>query len=242
MTTFAHLVVRNEADRYLHAVLAGLAPFVDVIHVHDDGSTDDSAPVAFGFGAVITARGPDEASFAAHEGEFRQAAWEAFETACNPVVGDWVLAIDADEILVDGDRLDLAIATAEAIQAVAVLLPVPEVYRLDEGGAAFIRTDGAWRGLKAPRLFAYRPGGQFRQVAMACGSTPSYVEDGLVVTNTDASRVELAHLGYATQEDRLAKFRRYYGKPGHSSAHVASILIPATLEPYRWLAAYRRAR
>lgn len=242
MTTFAHMVVRDEADRYLQAVLTAVKPHVDVIHVHDDQSTDTTIALASAAGAVCTARAPDETSFAADEGEFRQMAWEAFQTACKPTVGDWVLALDADEILVGGDRLDTAIAAAEAVSAIAVRLHIPEVFRLDDDGEAFIRTDGFWQGLAAPRLFTYLPDGLIRQDTMACGSCPTYVAEGLVLTNTDALGVELAHLGYANPADRLEKFQRYYNRSGHSMAHVASILIPPTLEPYRHLDAWRGTR
>lgn len=242
MTTFAHMVVRDEADRYLQCVLSTLKPHVDVIHVHDDQSTDTTIALAFAAGAVCTARDPDETSFAADEGTFRQAAWEAFEVACKPTVGDWVLALDADELLIGGERLATAIAAAEAASAKAVSLRIPEVFRLDEDGEAFVRTDGLWKGLAAPRLFAYLPGGLFRQDTMACGSCPTYAAKGLVVTNTDALGVELAHLGYADPADRLEKFQRYYNRSGHSMAHVASILVAPALEPYRRLAAWKGAR
>jgi len=240
MTVYAHMVTRNEEYRYLDCVLAAARRFVDVIHVHDDLSTDDTRGLAMIGGTVVTMRDVDEPAFASDEGAFRQAAWTAFERSCGPAVGDWVLALDADELLVGGIGLPSAIREAAAIGAKAVNLPIPEVFRLDDDGTAFVRTDGAWRGQEAPRLFSYLRGGRFRQVTMACGSTPTYVDDGLVLAEN--YRVELAHLGYATVEDRQDKFRRYYGQPGHSMAHVASILTQPTLEPYHQVPAWRGRR
>jgi hypothetical protein len=232
------MVTRNEAARYLQSVLRALSPWVDVMHVHDDRSDDDTVGLALAEGAACTRRDPDAASFATSEGVFRQDAWRAFEVACAPEPDDWVLAIDADELLVVEEAPPRYVAANAG--AGSVVLPIPEVFRLDSDGTAHVRTDALWSGLRAPRLFVYQAGATFPAVPLACGSWPTYVSSRPQSTANEG--IALAHLGYADRDDRLDKFRRYYNRPGHSAAHIASILTPPRLEPYRPLTAWRGVR
>jgi glycosyltransferase involved in cell wall biosynthesis len=221
----AHMVTRNEAGRYLDCVLAALQPHVDDIHVYDDLSTDDTPLLAASHGAWVTRRPPIVPSFLVHEGAFRQAAWQAMEHAVLPCPGDWVLCIDADEVLVAPDGLVPAIDAAGG--CASVVLPIPEVYSLGDGGQVLIRTDGFWAGLEAPRLLAYQGGGLFRSAPLACGATPTYPYDH--VQSRLNQGAQLLHLGYLDPLDRIDKHNRYAGRTGHSAAHVGSILGRPTL-------------
>lgn len=223
----AHLVAHNEADRYLDAVLASLR--VDAIHVYDDNSTDDTVAIAKAHGAVVSSRRLEVANFVEDEGAFRQAAWRAMEAALEPSAGDWVLALDCDEVVVarTGETawaIERAVLTALEAGAVGVRIPIPEVWEL--GARPLQRLDGFWAGLSAPRLFAYRQGGRFRS-GMACGSVPTYVSGGYIYP--DSGDLAIAHLGYAHPDDRLQKYRRYAELPGHNPAHISSICQPARL-------------
>ncbi len=233
MTLLAHLVARNEADRYLDAALAALP--TELVHVYDDRSTDATVEVARQHGAVVGTRAADEPSFMEHEGQFRQAAWQSFESCLLPQVGDWVLAVDCDEFLVASGDLCLALAAAievaRDIGAVGVDLPIPEIWDFCEG-QAWQRLDGYWAMLSAPRLFAYQPGGRFVDQAMACGSVPTYVREGFV--SQDTCGLAIAHLGYLDPADRVIKYERYSGVPGHSSTHVKSIRQSAQLGVVDW--------
>lgn len=233
MSLLAHLVARNEGARYLDAVLSALpTPYA---HLYDDRSTDDTVGIAQRYGVVVGSREAGEPTFLEDEGAFRQAAWDSFESWLMPQAGDWVLAIDCDEMLVaDGDvaaSLDEAIGVAERIDAVGVDLPIPEVWEFING-EPWQRLDGYWAMLSAPRLFAYRPGGRFAGRAMACGSVPTYVTMGQVSSN--ACGLALAHLGYVDPQDRIEKYNRYNGVAGHGSAHVASIRSAAQLGSVTW--------
>lgn len=227
MRVIAHLVARNEADRYLASALACIP--TDLIHLYDDCSTDDTVAVAEARGAVVRSRPAGVPSFLEHEGAFRQAAWDSMVATMDPHVGDWVLALDCDELVV-ADHGDVAGAVQKAIGAaqeggaLGVRLPIPEIWDLDEPR---LRLDGFWARLSAPRLFAYWPGGRFRPEAMGCGSTPSYVTEGYLSPHTYG--LAIAHLGYAHADDRSAKYRRYAGRPGHNPVHIDSIRTPARL-------------
>jgi hypothetical protein len=224
------MVVRDEADRYLECVFAALVPHVDVLHVYDDLSHDGSDLMALEAGAVVTRRTPLVRTFAEHEGIFRQTAWDAFAEAVRPCPGDWVLAIDADEVLIAPQGLSAAIDAAESEGAAAVSVPIPEAFERDDDGGMLVRTDGFWGGLSAPRLFRFRDGGAFRRVLMGCGSAPTYVHADPPAT--DNLGVQLLHLGYLDATDRKEKHDRYAGRPGHSAAHVSSILTRPTVT--RW--------
>lgn len=227
----AVLVARNEADRYLDAVLSCLP--TPLIHVYDDASTDKTVALARSHGAVVTERPAWQPSFAEHEGRFRQAAWGAFEAALTPQLGDWVLALDCDEFLVAPGDVAEAVATAmiaaDVMWAGAVDVPIPEVFEVRDDGP-YVRKDGFWASLSAPRLFRYRERGRFKNQPAGCGSVPTYVDMGMAI---DGGGVALAHYGYATAEDRRAKYDRYMAMPshGHNPAHIHSILSTPRVEP-----------
>jgi len=85
-TISAVLIVRNEARR-LPATLEALRGAVDEIIVVDTGSTDETIAIARAHGAVVRA--------IAWQQDFAAARNEAISLAS----GDWVLSIDADEVL-----------------------------------------------------------------------------------------------------------------------------------------------
>lgn len=231
----AVLVARNEADRYLDAVLWSLP--TDSIHLFDDRSTDDTVALAESHGVEVTLRPEGTCSFAEHEGWFRQAAWTAFEARLKPEPEDWVLAVDCDEFLVAlGDvrgAVRNAIHTADAMWAAAVRLPIPEVFEVRQDGP-HVRMDGYWGTLSAPRLFRYRHGGRFNPSAIACGSEPTYVA---LSHAASSDGLALAHYGYATKEDRRAKYDRYMAMAnhGHNPAHIQSILSTPVVRPLEQL-------
>lgn len=227
----AILVARNEADRYLDAVLAALP--TTSVHLYDDRSTDDTVAIAEARGATVTVRPEGQSSFVQHEGSFRQAAWRAFEAGLKPQEGDWVLAVDCDEFLVApedvSETLRNAIYGAEVLWAGAVSIPIPEVFEVRANGP-YARVDGFWRDLSAPRLFRYRRNARFNPRAAACGSEPTYVRLSHAI---DSGGLALAHYGYATAEDRRAKYDRYMAMAnhGHNPVHIHSILTTPVVRP-----------
>ncbi len=88
------LIVRDGA-RSLRACLESVAPLVDEMIVVDTGSTDGSAGIAKSLGARVL-HTPWEADFASARNAYVQAA-----------KGDWLLSLDADEILEPVSRASL---------------------------------------------------------------------------------------------------------------------------------------
>ena len=226
MSIFALMVTRNEADRYLRRALSALHPAVDGIFVYDDQSTDDTIDVARHYGAWTATRPDNVPRFLDHEGRFRQAAWEKFCETAVPEVGDWVLAVDADELVVaDGNAKDILASATDHLGAWNIR--IPETFDIRDG-VPYVRTDGYWGSIMGTRFFAYQPNGTFADRPMASGSEPTFVPPVRRVLE----RFWLLHLGYAKAEDRVAKHQRYSTRTGHGDSHVASIIRPPTLR--RW--------
>ncbi len=86
----ACLIMRDEALN-LRRCLSSLQGWIDEVCVIDTGSTDESVSIAREFGARVETRPWDDDFSAA-----RNAAWDL-------ATGQWVLIIDADESLCEGD-------------------------------------------------------------------------------------------------------------------------------------------
>jgi hypothetical protein len=146
--------------------------------------------------------------------------------------GDLVVVLDADEELLapqNGPQAvnlrtvlgDLAALPAEAFSAT--------FYHLWDAAGETYRTDGAWWPAPQFRIYKHDQGARIQQRRMACKAIP---ESALPRAHT---RLRVAHWGYAHEEDRIAKYRRYVRLDGgqyHSLAHIESILAAASREPF----------
>ena len=105
----ACLIVKDE-EAVIAACLDAVTPFVDEVVVYDTGSTDRTVAVARAAGARVV-----EGYWDDHFGRARNRAIER-------CTGDWVLVVDADEVVV-GDPAGLrdALGAAEAHADVAVV-------------------------------------------------------------------------------------------------------------------------
>jgi hypothetical protein len=99
----AALIVRDESAN-LPACLGSLAWVVDVVHVHDTGSVDDTPSLAAGLGAQVT-HGRWDDDF----GAARNAAEEGWTAS-------WILSVDADHrcVVADPARLRALLAATDA--------------------------------------------------------------------------------------------------------------------------------
>lgn len=228
----AHFVVKNEAERFLAAALASASEICDDVFVFDDQSTDDTVKIAKKYGAVCVRSSPT--SFMDNESSFRQEAWDAMATTLNPVAGkDWVMCLDADEVLAsqrDNEREGLGdlIRRAEAEGADAVDMRIDEIFKVDRG-QLFRRVDGFWGDIHGTRLVRFGPGA-FSSKKMGGGSTPRPERPPV-----DARKAEpgILHFGYVLEKDRMDKFERYSStkRNGHASSHVRSIMAEPILVP-----------
>jgi len=225
---YGYVVMGNEVDRYLQSFMKNLMLTVDATFVFDDQSSDGSADLVRSFANVIYCRRDDSTpTFLEHEGRFRHASWVQFQRYVGPRTDDWVLAIDADEVLVGPDvcrPCELGDVIRRADQTGVVLLDRPEVWDLDPIGWPLVRKDGAWGNIRCTRLFRYRPGGQIKDVPFACGSEPDYVAKQRPI---DGAPLQLLHYGYCdSPEDRQAHYANYSVRSGHNPMHIRSMIDP----------------
>lgn len=214
------MVMKNEADRYLRQSLVSLREVCDAIFIADDRSTDDSVSVALEFGIVWSP--PDEVpTFMEDESAFRQAAWTAMTETFDLDENDWILSLDADEV-VAFHREDFESLIGKAGEKDAFSLRIHEVYQILDGRPQE-RCDGFWGDIFGVRLARYNDFSFFRNKKMGGGSIPLR-EDMVIAT----SNLHLLHLGYLSPEDRQAKFDRYSGMAnhGHNPTHIQSIISP----------------
>jgi hypothetical protein len=244
MRIFGFIVAKDEAERYLDFVLFHNGWGLDGLFFYDDQSADATREIAEWRFATVARRPDSVPSFVEHEGRFRQAAWEAFEEAMLPTPEDWILAFDADEVLVcstpgryEAERFDnypaLEASCKEAVtrDALAVILQFHEVFAVGEDLEDLeIRVDGYWGTIAGPRLFRYQPGGRIRDSHYGCGSVPTYVMPGTAVAPTEP--LSFLHFGYALSADQLRKYERYVGHAGHSADHIESILRRPSLQTW----------
>ncbi|MCP4804563.1 MAG: glycosyltransferase [Proteobacteria bacterium] len=136
------LIARDEAD-LLGACLDSVRDHVDEMVVVDTGSTDTTAEVARAHGARVV-----QHTWADDFAAARNAALDACQ-------GDWILVLDADERLIDGDVLARAISADDLDLG---LIALHNADRLD-ACAAEVLSGSARRGepVLLPRLFRRDP-------------------------------------------------------------------------------------
>lgn len=237
MRLLGHMVTRNEMGRWLTSTLPWLAEICNgLVAVYDDQSDDDIESYIADLELPFERRPDVVPSFADNEGTFRWVGWQHMERTLAPRPGDWILTVDADELLVtnlagtglDDVRLFLleAIGEAEAHSRPTLGLRVAEVFGFDDMGWPLVRTDGYWGSITACRLARWQPHGVFEARKEGGGSLPS----SWPRASETVEHLELLHLGYARPEDRIAKHARYRHGTGHNRRHVESILAHPDLE------------
>jgi tetratricopeptide (TPR) repeat protein len=165
------MIVRDE-EQMLGRCLAAAAPAVDEIIVVDTGSTDSTIEIARSFGARVI-----EFPWT---GSFSEARNVSFEAAS----GDWLIYLDADEILVAEDRDRLRAITGRTWREAFYLVETNYLGELGEGTAT-VNT--------ALRVFRNRPEYRFtNQLHEQIYKTlPSYLP-----MRIEQTTIRVEHYGY----------------------------------------------
>jgi len=165
------MIVKDE-EEMLPRCLAAVRDAVDEIVVVDTGSTDATVEIARSFGARVIER-PWTGSFA----EARNASFDA-------ATGDWLLYLDADEVLVAEDAPLLRELTGRVWREAFYLV---ETHHTGELG------DGTATAHNALRVFRNRPEYRFegRLHEQIAHRLPAGMPERL-----EASRVRVEHFGY----------------------------------------------
>lgn len=216
------MVGRNEANKYLPEVLERLKSQVDEIVFTDDCSDDNTAEIASKYANVYKTPKP---MFTTHEGRLRRYAWLNLEN--HATEGDWIIAIDCDEMLYDSSDI-----TKTDIRQIlnSSEKDVVNVRFYHMWNDTQYRVDKLWAPNNSSRIFRFMSGAMFRDRALACGSEPTYVLDLINQRNYFVnSNLIMQHLGYIKDEDKQSKYQRYSTIDGgefHALNHINSIVDP----------------
>jgi len=165
------MIVRDE-EQMLPRCLAAAAPAVDEIIVVDTGSTDATVDIAKSFGATVI-----EFPWT---GSFSDARNVSFDAATS----DWVIYLDADEILVTEDIEQLRALTGRTWR---------EAFYLTETSYTGELGDGAAMVNNALRVFRNRPEYRFkdRLHEQIAHTLPTYIPG-----RVEQTAVRVTHYGY----------------------------------------------
>ncbi|MFJ7936563.1 glycosyltransferase [Sporosarcina sp. NPDC096371] len=194
------MIVKNEGQRYLKEVLSKHLPAIDEAVIIDDGSTDNTIEICEELlkGIPFTIIRNDVSKFS-NEVDLRKQQWE--ETI--KTEPDWILNLDADEIFED-----------RFVQDIQQLL-LQEDYDLysfrlyDFWDATHYREDGYWNAhsFYRPFLLRYRKDFTYtwKETPQHCGRFPN----NIFQLPNSLSNLRVKHYGWATQETRTEKYKRY---------------------------------
>ncbi|HEU4965343.1 MAG TPA: glycosyltransferase [Bacilli bacterium] len=194
------MIVKNEADRYLRDVLESVREIVDEAVIIDDGSDDGTVAlikeVLAGFPYTLIEN--DKSKFS-NEVELRKQQW-AETVKTNP---DWILSLDADEILEKKARTEIR-----------ALVNQPDIdvwgFRLyDFWDEEHYREDQYWCAhlYHKPFLVRYQEGYDYRwkETAQHCGRIPENTTE----LPAGKSDLRVKHMGWSKAAERVFKYKRY---------------------------------
>jgi hypothetical protein len=216
------MVGAGELERYLNVTVPALLEHCDEVTVRCEGDAeisylenlDDQRVHAF----------QAEPSFFGDEGTSRNEllAW----TMQRVDAGDWILSIDADELVTDGQRLRQACET----QCPIVTLDMQECWRVTDDGLA-IREDGGWHAHAVPICFRVPDRldneWRIRDKQLACGREPLAVQSLHRQHCSEPSGADIIHLGWSNRAERQQRYQRYAVNDGgrfHANQHLRSIM------------------
>ncbi len=178
------MIVKDE-EEMLPRCLAAIAPAVDEIVIVDTGSSDRTIEIAREFGATVIER--------EWTGSFADARNVSFDAAS----GDWLMFLDADEVLVPQDVERLRALTGQIWREAFYLTEISYTGELGDGTAATHT---------ALRIFRARPEYRFtgRLHEQIADTLPLHLPERIAVTD-----VRIEHFGYlGAVRDAKEKSRR----------------------------------
>jgi tetratricopeptide (TPR) repeat protein len=178
------MIVKDE-EEMLPRCLAAAAPAVDEIVIVDTGSCDRTIEIARGFGATVIER--------AWTGSFADARNASFDAA----TGDWLMFLDADEVLVEQDVERLRALRGKTWREAFHLTEISYTGELGDGTAA---THTALRVFRARPEYRFS-GSLHEQIAE---TLPLHLPERI-----EATDIRVEHFGYlGAVRDAKEKSRR----------------------------------
>jgi tetratricopeptide (TPR) repeat protein len=178
------MIVKDE-EEWLGRCLAAVKPAVDEMIIVDTGSTDRTVEIAESFGATVLH----------HEwtGDFSAARNVSLEAA----TGDWIIYLDADEVLVEEDAPRLHALTGHTWR---------EAFALVETNYTGDIEDGTALTHNAMRMFRNRPEYRFKG---RLHEQMAYALPGYLTERIEYTQLRIEHYGYlGVVRDAKDKSRR----------------------------------
>lgn len=194
------MVIKNEADHYLRAVLEEHKHYIDEAVIIDDGSTDDSVEICYETLNDIPIHLIQNPISKFSNADLRKQQWE--ETIkTNP---DWILNLDADEMF----EKQFANEVGHLINQQDIDVWCFRLY--DFWDESHYREDPFWRAHLYSRPFLLRYQSHLHYEwketpPLHCSRFP----DNILELPKEVSSLRLKHFGWADQKKRLAKYQRY---------------------------------
>jgi cellulose synthase/poly-beta-1,6-N-acetylglucosamine synthase-like glycosyltransferase len=194
------MLLRNEEGRYLEKSISSVLTHVNNAVILDDASTDNTEKICRDmFKDIPLLYHRNEIPGFNNEINLRKQLWD-FTISTDP---DWILCLDADEIMDDnigGELRDIFNCyTADVVG-----------FRLyDMWNESWYRSDNLWNAHNRffQLMVRYQPFFEYKwqETSLHCGRFPF----NILEQTTIYSHVRVKHFGWAKEEDRRKKFERY---------------------------------
>lgn len=192
------ILVRNEANRYLHQVMGQFAIICDHIVVVDDCSNDNTIDICMQYCNEIHVS--EESLWEKNEVKQRKRLFDLCSKHCES--NDWILIMDADEFFDDSKNVRADLKTMN------LYIDVYTCRLFDMWDLENYRDDDLWTAHKrfwpfAVRFYKNRKY-KWNETDLHCGRFP---KNAFGLCGESRNRVK--HVGWATKEDREIKYERY---------------------------------
>lgn len=192
------MLVKNEAGRWLRQVCAILKDIADYFIVLDDASTDNTAIICEEYANKV--KYSIESIWETNEVVLRKQLFNlCMEQSRNE--NDWIMIIDADEIICNYKELRPAMLNCPKHCDVFTF----KFY--DMWNSYYYRDDGYWVAHynNWPMAFRARKNNYvWNEQALHCGRFPKNIGTFAYISN-----FKIKHMGWSTSEDRQKKYDRY---------------------------------
>lgn len=203
MKLITAMIVKDEVDRYLPMVLGKAKEYSDKIVVLDDHSTDNTVEYCEDHGCKVYTTQEDKSIFWEREHDLRTHLWTHILPR-EARTGDWILALDADEVLAD-HFLTYKDSMLRQEEVNTYTFQFWEAWNSPDK----IRIDRTWNpiGKNSAMLTRYTPSVNytFPMIGLHCGRIPMNSLKPII-----PSGCSVLHLGWANPEEHEAKIQRYH--------------------------------